>query len=133
MNVIDHADLAAKFSRNENFLLVNVLPADYFSIAHIPGSLNIPLDTPAFEEVVARTAASRDREIILYCANMSCSMSSQAARNLEEAGFTNITDFAGGTQEWKDAGNILKSSVGNGSCGCSGGSCGCSDSGCGCG
>jgi rhodanese-related sulfurtransferase len=31
-------------------------------------------------------------------------MSSQAARKLEEAGFTNVHDYEGGTKAWQEAG-----------------------------
>ena len=43
-----------KFGSNDNAVVINVLPADSFDKEHIPGSINIPLESPDFLERVAK-------------------------------------------------------------------------------
>ena len=89
---------------NEDFTFLNVLPEEYYRKQHIPGSENIPEKDKNFVQRVEQQAGSKDRKIVVYCANTECSASPNAAKKLEEAGFTNVLDYEGGTQAWKDAG-----------------------------
>jgi len=84
----------------EDFVLLNVLPQDAFNEKHIRTSVNLPYDADDFEETVERIAGSKDRKIVVYCANFDCDASPKAAKKLEEAGFTNVYDYEGGTKDW---------------------------------
>ena len=48
-----------------NAQLVEVLPAEEYAQEHLPGALNIPLESLT-SEVVSRTLAA-DRPVIVYC------------------------------------------------------------------
>lgn len=84
----------------EDFVLINVLPRDAFTKQHIRTSINIPVDDADFEAIVERVAGSKDRKIVVYCANYDCDASPRAAKKLEDAGFTQVFDYEGGAQEW---------------------------------
>ena len=88
----------------------NVLTDQYFSGELIPGSRRVALDT------VGRVAATLDRgtTIVVYCANVDCPQSHMAARKLEALGFTSVAVYAGGLDEWEDAGLPLVGAVGLG-------------------
>mgnify|MGYP003626742147 CR=1 FL=1 len=44
----------------------------------------------------------QDLEVVVYCANFDCPASTDAARKLDEAGFNNVYDYEGGTQDWME-------------------------------
>lgn len=90
MNEVEH----------EDFVLINVLPREAFNERHIRTSINVPVALEDFAERVAAVAASKDRKIVVYCANFECDASPKAARKLEEAGFSKVHDYEGGTQDW---------------------------------
>ncbi len=78
---------------NPSYLLVDVRTPGEYAGGFIPTAINIPLqqiaDTPP--------DAAKDSLVIVYC--RSGNRSSQAARLLEEIGYTNIVDF-GGISRW---------------------------------
>jgi rhodanese-related sulfurtransferase len=104
MQTIIARRLDAMRQENDHLLIVNVLAPEVFASEHIPGSHNIPLDDHDLVEQFTALAGGKDRTIVVYCADKQCSASPTAARKLEEAGFTNVIDFAGGMAEWKLAG-----------------------------
>jgi len=94
--------------RNGDVPLINVLPEEHFRKQHIPGSVNVPLEKDSFLQRVESLAGSKAAKIVVYCADSDCNASPKAARKLEEAGFENVADFAGGTEEWRAAGYSLE-------------------------
>lgn len=88
---------------NQDFTLINVLPEQKFQAAHIPGSLNIPVGEQDFVNKVEEAAGGKDRKVVVYCASPECDASPKAARQLDEAGFTNVYDYEGGTSAWREA------------------------------
>ncbi|RAX15064.1 rhodanese-like domain-containing protein [Pseudarthrobacter sp. AG30] len=77
--------------------LVDVRSRDEHATAHVPGSLNIPLD-----ELPSRLADLPNTTIHLLCG--SGKRSSQAARILTDRGYTTV-NVAGGITEWYRAGH----------------------------
>lgn len=89
-------------TRRESFLLVNT---------HIPFEGNLP--TTDFSVPFNETAqqldlfpADKNAEIVLYC--MNDPMSFSAARQLVEAGYTNVKVLLGGMNAWQSAGFTLE-------------------------
>ena len=83
-----------------DFVLVNVLPRETFNEQHIRTSVNVPLQSENFLDVMEQLAGGKDREIVVYCANADCDASDKAARKLDAAGFTRVYDYDGGTADW---------------------------------
>lgn len=90
MNEVEH----------EDFVLINVLSPEKFNERHIRTSINIPVASDDFVERVESVAGSKDRKIVVYCANFDCDASPKAAEKLEQAGFTRVFDYEGGTEDW---------------------------------
>ncbi len=59
-------------------------------------------------EEKAKKLLSPEDEIVVYCSGPSCMSSIYAYNLLAKAGFTNIRRFAGGIEEWEDAGYPLE-------------------------
>ncbi|MWJ28552.1 rhodanese-like domain-containing protein [Halomonas sediminis] len=87
-------------TEHEDFVLINVLPRDAFNKQHIRTSINIPVKDDDFVEKVEDVAGGKDRKVVVYCANFDCDASPKAAKKLEEAGFTQVYDYEGGTEDW---------------------------------
>lgn len=100
MDTITRDELKAKLERDDDFTLVNVLSREQFEEAHIPGSINIPLDQ--LEDEAPERFDETD-EIVVYCASPSCQASPKAAKKLTEMGFSNVQDYEGGLSDWQEA------------------------------
>ncbi|MEX0741222.1 MAG: rhodanese-like domain-containing protein [Phycisphaeraceae bacterium] len=100
METIDVNELHEMMTQGDEFMLINVLDEENFHEHHIPGSRNVPVNTPNFAERVEQMAGDKHRTIVVYCANTECSASPTAAKKLEHAGFTNVLDFEGGIEAW---------------------------------
>ena len=87
-------------ARHDDFVLINVLPPEAFNREHIRTSVNIPLQDDGFEQLVEKVAGNKQRKIVVYCASHDCDASLKAARRLEEAGFKQVYDYEGGSQDW---------------------------------
>jgi len=80
----------------------NALTDAYFTGELIPGSRRVPVDQVGRE--VTRAGTAKDTPIIVYCSGPTCPNSRQAAEKLVAFGFTDVTLFEGGLEEWKSAG-----------------------------
>lgn len=77
--------------------LVEVLPAEEYAEAHLPGARNLPL-----KNLDRKTAAplERERPVVVYCYDFGCDLSPRAAARLESLGFTHVFDYAAGKEDW---------------------------------
>lgn len=85
-------------------LFIDARPADEFHELHVPKSLNI---TPEMVEIgVAEKVAglAKDREIVVYCGQVSCDLALKVAEKLQSLGFTRVTAYIGGFRAWDEAG-----------------------------
>ena len=88
-------------------LLVDVRPAFFFRLGHIPGAYNLPLKT--FDTGVnsflqnLEGARSSGRKIVIYCADLNCPDSLTTARKLARMGYSTSV-YRGGWKEWRSAG-----------------------------
>ena len=83
--------------------VLDVRPADEFSLGHLPGAVSIPLG-----ELERRLAdLNPDHEIIAYCRGPYCVLSFEAVAMLRARGF-NIRRLEEGLPEWRAAGLPLE-------------------------
>ena len=85
-------------------LFIDARPPDEFHELHVPKSLNITPDMveAGLAEKVAGLA--RDREIVVYCGQVSCDLALKVAEKLQSLEFTRVTAFMGGFRAWDEAG-----------------------------
>ena len=102
-NKISTEDLKKKIENGDNFYLIDTLSAESFAGKHIPKSLSIPYGDD-FVQRVEQQVGDKNAEITVYCASSSCSTSVAAAKDLEGAGFSNVTHYAEGLAGWQIAG-----------------------------
>ena len=102
MKLIDRNTLQHKLQSPSAPTLVEALPEKYWRDWHLPGAKHLPHD-----QVKQRAPAvlpDRNAEIVVYCASATCQNSHIAARVLEQLGYGNVAVYAGGKQDWQEAG-----------------------------
>lgn len=101
-NVISRQELHEWIERDGDFALVEVLPPDSFEEFHLPGAINIPGDS--LRERAPELIPDKDKTVVVYCANPACTASDRAAELLTRMGYTDVHDYRGGKEHWKEGG-----------------------------
>lgn len=102
MNLIDTEALKRKLAGARPPLLVEALPEKYWSDWHLPGARHLPHDQ--VKERASAVLPDKSAEIVVYCASRTCQNSHQAASRLAQLGYSNVSVYPGGKQEWQEAG-----------------------------
>ena len=102
ISIISRSELIERLDQGCGFALVETLPPEAYLQARLPGAINLPPDQ--ISELAASLLPDKTIEIIVYGASVSCLDSEDAARQLEELGYDNIRNYAGGKKDWFDAG-----------------------------
>lgn len=102
MKTIETGELKSRLGKSDDVLLVNTLPAELFEKTRIPNSVNVPLEDSDFVARVEKLAGGKDKPVAVYCASLQCNSSEKAAEKLENAGFTQVLDYAGGFKAWQN-------------------------------
>ena len=80
--------------------LLEALPEQYYADKHLPRALPFPHDQVL---LISRGQGGGNRPAV-YCASATCRNSHVAAQRLIQLGYANVAVFAGGKQEWEEAG-----------------------------
>ena len=97
-------DLATLIAANDAPLILDVRTKNEFTAGHIPGAINIP-----HTELVARLAelnGHQDDTIIVYC--RSGKRAGMAEENLQQNGYTKISDLDGHMLGWEKGGHPVE-------------------------
>ncbi|MCB9091568.1 MAG: rhodanese-like domain-containing protein [Halobacteriovoraceae bacterium] len=103
MHTINASDVKSFVDVPERGVLIDVLSKESYNKEHIPNSRNIPADDKEFIDRAKVLVGDMQKPVVVYCASTTCHASDEAAQRLEEAGFENVYDFAGGLEEWKNS------------------------------
>ena len=100
-------ELLNKIESRDPFVLVDALAPMVYAHSHLPGAINLP---PADIDParIARRIPDPQSEIVVYCSSPDCDDSVATARRLQDLGYTNVRHYAGGKNEWRDAGLPLE-------------------------
>ena len=109
MNTISRNELKAKIDRADPFVLVETLSPAHFQHAHLPGAINIPPERVT--ELAPQLLHGKQTEVVLYCANVNCHASENAAAELATLGYENVRYYPGGKHDWVTAGLPLERSA----------------------
>ena len=102
MRTIGHEELKQKLDRQDPFRLVMALGEWAYQAKHIPGSLHFATMQEALHSL------NKEDEIVVYCSDENCIASKALGQLLERNGYTHVLHFAGGLQEWEQAGYPLE-------------------------
>jgi rhodanese-related sulfurtransferase len=85
-------------------LFIDARPANEFAELHIPKALNIPPELVEAGLAGKVAGLPRDRDIVVYCGQVSCDLALKVAEKLQALGFTRVTAYVGGFRAWDEAG-----------------------------
>ena len=103
---ITREQLQATIEEKEQVILLEALPESYYRKGHLPGALHLPHDR--VRELAPKLVPDKDSAIVTYCASAICQNSHIAAETLRAMGYTNVSVYVGGKQDWAEAGLALE-------------------------
>ncbi len=98
MRTIGHEELKQMLDRHEPIRLVMALSEWAYQAKHIPGSIHFATFREALQSL------NKEDEIVVYCSDENCIASRSLGQLLERNGYTHVLHFAGGLEEWEQAG-----------------------------
>lgn len=99
---ISREELRTKLSSSHPPVLVEALPEKYYADRHLPGARHLPHDQ--VDALAGAVLPDKSAQIVVYCANRQCQNSHIAAHRLAALGYTHVSVYAGGKQDWEAAG-----------------------------
>ena len=105
---ISRHDLKARIDRGD-ITVLEALPLSYWEAEHLPGALPFPLDD--IDDQAARLLPHRSAAIAVYCSNTACQNSHVVATRLAQLGYTAVSRYAEGKQDWIEAGLPVESAT----------------------
>jgi rhodanese-related sulfurtransferase len=107
---ISRVDLKARLdSGGPPLVLLEALPAQYYLPRHLPSALNMPHD--AVDRLAPRLVPDKHAEIVVYCASATCRNSAIAAERLTTLGYTRVSTYHEGKEDWVAAGLATESGI----------------------
>lgn len=140
--ILASQELLEKVNSGQTLCLIDCRPADEFNAGHIPGAVNVSIDSFGFSrdtavkktmdeiqaaeareirfvlidgetgeeympqsklsELMVHLPRNKAQEVILYCRRSSCTRSPLAARWVLSLGYTNVSRYEGGWQDWSE-------------------------------
>lgn len=98
--IVTRNELQARLAANPGLVLLEALPAKYYDDWHLPGARHFPHDQA--RALAPAVVPDRSAEIVVYCASRTCRNSHIAANVLQQLGYTNVSVYAGGKEDWKE-------------------------------
>jgi rhodanese-related sulfurtransferase len=103
---ISRESLWQKIESGEEFVLVDALSPISYAASHLPRAINI---TPlTVDRLCDRRIPTWDTDVVVYCQSPICDSSVEVAHRLIELGYRNVSHYAGGKNDWRDAGLPLE-------------------------
>jgi len=87
---------------------VSVVDARYpkdFMAGHLENAINVPVNADDMVRQKAMAGIDKAAPIVVYCQSAGCPFAEKVTKQLKAHGFSNISIFKGGWNEWKAEGN----------------------------
>ena len=95
----------------EEMIIIDTMPADFYSKGHIPSALNAVMPKTGLSDATneekdafaALLGDDLDKKIVIYCGFTACGRSDAGAAYANELGYTNVYRYPGGIIGWRNA------------------------------
>lgn len=85
---------------NQPHVLIDARTQDAFAYSHIPGAINVPVNSSFIEFCEAAESLDHHTPVILYCQSERCGWGDRVAQQLHGRGLENILIYRGGMNDW---------------------------------
>lgn len=99
--IINRNELTSAIEQGD-VILIDTLPASYYNKQHLPEAINLVLDD--VETAAAKVLPDKNARLVTYCTGPTCQNSSQVAAKLTQLGYTNVSKYTAGIEDWTAAG-----------------------------
>jgi rhodanese-related sulfurtransferase len=89
-------EFSSAFKNTPGAILIDVRRPDEYDSGHLPGAININIQSPDFTEQIENLSA--DGHYFIYC--RSGARSSNACLQMQTLGYENVTNLYGGILAW---------------------------------
>lgn len=96
-------ELVQRQAAGEKVLVIDVRSPDEFAAGHVPGAINVPVDSLTGNEAVLRDW--KQKPVVLYC--KSGRRAAMAASALEKQGFVRLEHLTGDIGGWQAQGRPM--------------------------
>jgi polyisoprenoid-binding protein YceI len=107
---VNRTQLKQMLDEQAPLALIDVLPPEYFDEVHIKGASNVCVYDINFAQQMESLVADREKLIVLYCNSATSRATEAGVQKLNDAGYTNVCIYRGGTIDWRRAGNPVEGS-----------------------
>ena len=83
-----------------NYIVVDVRSPFEYSVLHIQGAINVPVDDDKFLAISQKTSAEGGKPLLFYCNGKTCEKSYVAGNKALKGGFKDFMVYDGGIGEW---------------------------------
>ncbi len=97
---ISVADVRYLLKQDRDCLLIDARFASDYASGHIDGAINIPMNSSSEKRQSTLKGIGKSKQIVVYCQSASCKFAEKVAIKLMDDGFSDISIFKGGWQEW---------------------------------
>ncbi|MFC2049422.1 rhodanese-like domain-containing protein [Chlamydiota bacterium] len=94
--------LKSWYDQKKPMVVLDARTKEYFDGKLLPDAKWLPYNSS--EDAIRAAAPSKDGLIVVYCWGPECPASGMLAHKLQSMGYTNIYEYRGGVQEWKQKG-----------------------------
>lgn len=100
MKDITTVELKELIDKGEDFVLLDCRSRQRYNTEHLPGAINLPVDTITKEEV-SKILPDKSTLLVTSCGGITCSTSIKCYEKLKSLSYTNVVEYYGGLAEWK--------------------------------
>jgi rhodanese-related sulfurtransferase len=86
---------------NRDTVFIDARTANDFKAGHLENAINVPVDANNMERRKAMAGIGKDAPIVIYCQSNGCPFAEKVTKELKGDGFSNISIFKGGWNEWE--------------------------------
>ena len=105
---VNRTQLKQMLDEQAPLALIDVLPPEYFDEIHIKGAINVCVYDINFTQQVESLAPDKEKLIVLYCNGATSKATETGVQKLNNAAYTNVYIYRGGTLDWRRAGNPVE-------------------------
>jgi rhodanese-related sulfurtransferase len=84
---------------NPEIIFIDSRPITSYKVAHLPGAINVPYNSPQVEKLMSDI--KKDQSIVIYCYSRRCNMARLLASKLHQMAYTNVAVFDEGISVWQ--------------------------------